>query len=287
LRPDLVITYRHHPVTAEPHYVGQLAVEAVAEHVRRQLGCGDEGPLAVELERLTEIRSLRVNGITYELEWSTSDPVTDDDGSPVLGVCEFDPQGLPDTALISVNPEPIEGRRELLLSTAAHELGHGIFDAAAWIHGHQRSSAPGLFDLIEPSAPMRVWRTTTRDEGHFTASHAPGTKLFFQESRANDFMGSVLTPRRSLTHHFMLHCQVLNLDPSPLMSTTTYSLLLEPEGAVPTAPRKGNLGFLNLDLRLGLAEVLSLLAMDFGVTRRFIEVRLKRYGLLPQAMPTL
>ena len=286
MRPDLVINYRHHPVTAEPHYVGQLAVEAVAEHVRRQLGCGDEGPLAVALERLTEIRSLRVNGVAYGLEWSTGAPVTDDDGKPVLGVCEFDPQGLPDAALISVNPEPIEGRRELLLSTAAHELGHGIFDAPAWVHGHQRNSAPGLFDMIEPSVPMRVWRTTTRDEGHFTASHTPGTKLFFQESRANDFMGSVLTPRRSLTHHFLLHCQELRLDPSPLMSTTAYSLLAEP-GEVAAEPRKGNLGFLNLDLRLGLGEVLSLLAMDFGVSRRFIEVRLKRYGLLPKALPTL
>jgi hypothetical protein len=27
--------------------------------------------------------------------------------------------------------------------------------------------------------------------------------------------------------------------------------------------------------------------MDFGVTRRFIEVRLKKYGLLPQELPVL
>jgi Zn-dependent peptidase ImmA (M78 family) len=33
--------------------------------------------------------------------------------------------------------------------------------------------------------------------------------------------------------------------------------------------------------------VITLLAMDFGVTRRFIEVRLKKYGLLPQEMSFL
>ena len=142
---------------------------------------------------------MRVNDINYELEWSTDARVSDDRGKPVLGVCEFDPDGLPDTALICVDPNPVEGRTELLLSTGAHEMGHGIFDAPAWICAEQRRSMPTLFDVADPAAPRRVWRTTTPNEGHFSATYPPGSKEFFQEARANEFMGSLLTPRRLLS----------------------------------------------------------------------------------------
>jgi hypothetical protein len=36
--------------------------------VRHQLTRGDDRVLAINLERLTRIRAMRVNGITYELE---------------------------------------------------------------------------------------------------------------------------------------------------------------------------------------------------------------------------
>jgi hypothetical protein len=65
------------------------------------------------------------------------------------------------------------------------------------------------------------------------------------------------------------------------------SLLSTPRQPAAANERKGNLSFLKLELRLGLEQVITLLAMDFGVTRRFIEVRLKKYGLLPQELAVL
>ena len=35
-------------------------------------------------------------------------------------------------------------------------------------------------------------------------------------------------------------------------------------------------------ISLGMEWLIALLALDFGVTRRFIEVRLRKYGLLPR-----
>ena len=188
----LTISYRHNRVTGEPLFAGNQIAQCVAHDVRQQLTRGDDRVLAIDLERWTRVRAMRVNHIPYELEWSTDAPVSDDRGKPVLGVCEFDPDGLPDTALICVNPDPVEGRTELLLSTGAHEMGHGIFEAPAWICAHQRRSMPTLFDVADPAAPRRVWRTTTPNEGHFSATYPPGSNEFFQETRANEFMGSLL-----------------------------------------------------------------------------------------------
>jgi hypothetical protein len=287
LDSHLTIAYRHNRVTGEPLFAGNEVAACVARDVRQQLTRGDDSVLAIDLDRLTRVRTMRVNDITYEVEWSTDAPVSDDRGKPVLGVCEFDPDGLPDTALICVNPNPVEGRIELLLSTGAHEMGHGIFEAPAWICAHQRRSMPTLFDVADPSAPRRVWRTTTPNEGHFSATYPPGSNEFFQETRADEFMGSLLTPRRLLSRQFTMHSEALDLRPTDIIGKARRSLLPAPWRAEAAEPGKGNLSFLKLDLRLGLEQVIALLAMDFGVTRRFIEVRLKKYGLLPQELAVL
>jgi hypothetical protein len=288
LGSHLTISYRHNRVTGAPLFAGNQIAQCVAHDVRQQLTRGDDRVLAIDLERLTRVRTMRVNDITYEVEWSTDAPVSDDRGKPVLGVCEFDPDGLPDTALICVNPNPVEGRTELLLSTGAHEMGHGIFEAPAWICAHQRRSMPTLFDIADPSAPRRVWRTTTPNESHFSATYPPGSNEFFQETRANEFMGSLLTPRRLLSRQFTAHCEALDLRPAEIIGNASRSLLAGPRRPpLAVDPGEGNLSFLKLELRLGLEQVIELLAMDFGVTRRFIEVRLKKYGLLPQELPVL
>ncbi|MGH6921486.1 MAG: hypothetical protein ACREJ0_27745 [Geminicoccaceae bacterium] len=283
----LTISYRHNRVTGEPLFAGNEIAACVARDVRQQLTRGDDGVLAIDLERLTRVGAMRVNDITYELEWSTDAPVTDDRGKPVLGVCEVDPVGLPDTALICVNPDPVEGRTELLLSTGAHEMGHGIFEAPAWIYAHQRSSMPTLFDVVDPAAPRRVWRTTTPNESHFSATYPPGSTEFFQETRANEFMGSLLTPRRLLSRQFSMHCEALELWPADIVGNARRSLFPVSRRSQAADQGEGNLGFLRLHVRLGLEQVITLLAMDFGVTRRFIEVRLKKYGLLPQELAVL
>jgi hypothetical protein len=287
LGSHLTISYRHNRATGEPLFAGNEVAACVARDVRQQLTRGDDSVLVIDLERLTRVRVMRVNDIPYELEWSTDAPVSDDRGKPVLGVCEFDPDGLPDTALICVNPDPVEGRTELLLSTGAHEMGHGIFEAPAWINAHQRSSMPTLFDVADSSAPKRVWRTATPNESHFSATYPPGSNEFFQEARANEFMGSLLTPRRLLSRQFTVHCEALELRPTDIIGKARRSLLPAPRRSEAADLGKGNLSFLKLELRLGLEQVIALLAMDFGVTRRFIEVRLKKYGLLPQELPVL
>jgi hypothetical protein len=131
-----------------------------------------------------------------------------------------------------------------------------------------------------------MWRTTTPNESHFSATYPPGSNEFFQETRANEFMGSLLTPRRLLSRQFAEHCEALDLRPADMIGNARRSLLSAPWRPGADAGQ-GNLSFLKLELRLGLEQVIALLAMDFGVTRRFIEVRLKKYGLLPEERPVL
>jgi hypothetical protein len=285
LRADLVISYRHDATTGAPVFAGNEVAECVAREVRQQLTGGDDSVLAIGLERLTRIQTVCVNDISYALEWSTDAPVTDDQGKPVLGICEFDPDGLPDAALICVNPEPVGSREAVMLSTGGHEMGHGLFEAPAWICAHQRASVPGLFDFGEPAKSRRVLRTTTPNESHFCATHPPGSKEFFQEARANEFMGSLLAPRRLLSRRFAARCEGVGLRPADVIGKGDRSLLFSAQRRPDaTGSAEGNLSFLNLDVRFKLERVLSLLATDFGVTRRFIEVRLNKYGLLSQTV---
>ena len=285
----LTISYRHHRVTGEPLFAGNEVAECVARDVRQQLTGGNDSVLAIDLERLTRVQSVRVNDIDYELEWSTDAPVSDDRGKPVLGVCEVDPDGLPDTAVICVNPEPVDGRIELLLSTGAHEMGHGIFEAPAWIHAERKAAMPSLFDGLEPGSRRRVLRTITPSESHFSATYPPGSKEFFQEARANEFMGSLLAPRRLLSRQFAARCEALGLRPADFLARVSRTLLspATPPASNDADERPGNLSFLDLGRKLKLQQVVLLLARDFGVTRRFIEVRLKRYGLLRQEVAIL
>lgn len=93
---DLIISYKHHPLTGEPLFAGDEVAACVARDVREQLTGGDDSVLAIDLERLTRVRTVRANDIDYEFEWSTEWSVTDEREKPVLGVCEVDPTGLPD-----------------------------------------------------------------------------------------------------------------------------------------------------------------------------------------------
>jgi hypothetical protein len=100
-------------------------------------------------------------------------------------------------------------------------------------------------------------------------------------------MGSLLTPRRLLSRQFAMHCEALDLRPADMIGNARRSLFPTPRRPGAADVGRGNLSFLKLEFRLGLEQVVTLLAMDFGVTRRFIEVRLKKYGLLPQEMAVL
>jgi hypothetical protein len=259
----------------KPSYAGNEVAECVAHDVRHQLTGGDDRILALDLEQLQKIQAVRVNGVSYELEWSFDGEVTDDEGQPVFGVCEVDPGGLPDTTCICVNPEPVNGREELMRSTAFHELAHGVFEAPAWIYASQKAALPSLFEPDGASVHHRVWRTTTKDEQHFTEFYPRGSPEFFRETRANCFMGAAITPRRLLSRQFAEHCERFDLKPGSLGQNALPSLTSVTDA---DGESKGNLHFFNRYLQI--QQIVDLLAADFAVSRRFVEVRLQIYGLV-------
>ncbi|MES2228289.1 MAG: hypothetical protein V4540_11010 [Pseudomonadota bacterium] len=275
--PVLTLGYRHCD-RKRPSYIKNSEIEGIAVLARQQLveAAADAIPLAT----LSAISGLKINGVVFDLFVGTGNVVHDERGNPVLGICEYDP-GVPDTAMVSVSPVGVNASDELVLSTLGHELGHAIFDAPGWIV--DASKGPGLFD--EPSdAARRAYRTTTRDvehlakvtpvaEGATTHSLAiPGhttKEEYFAELRANEFMGSLLVPRQRLNlaieelapkHGVTIH-RSPSLDPD--LPGTSLHLTAD-----------GDVGFFDIEC------LQRAVAKRFGVNRRFIQVRMERYGLL-------
>ncbi|MBU3999379.1 MAG: hypothetical protein KKI03_18010 [Gammaproteobacteria bacterium] len=114
-----------------PAYVKHTQVANIALQARQQLISDDTDALTLEI--LGAIDNMKVNGIPYELWVDTDHPVKDESGCAVLGVCEFDPEGSKDAALLLVTPVCEIASIELVLSTFAHELGHAVFEAPGWI----------------------------------------------------------------------------------------------------------------------------------------------------------
>lgn len=281
--PVLTFGYRHCS-RMRPSFLKNSEIEGIGVLARQQLvGAGND---AIPLSVLSELSGLSINGVVFDLFVGTGDVVHDEEGNPVLGICEYDP-GVPDTAMVSVSPVGEHASEELVLSTLGHEIGHAIFDAPGWIV--DASKGPGLFD--DPSeVARRAYRTTTRDvehlgkvppvvEGGATLSASiPGhtvKDLYFAELRANEFMGSLLVPRQRLN----LAVEEL----APKFGVAIHrSPSLDPElpGLSIHLTADGDLGFFDMEC------LQRALATRFGVNRRFIEVRMERYGLLkPEAKP--
>ena len=204
--PVLTLDYRHCN-RKRPSFLKNSEIERVAALARQQLvgDATDAVPLAV----LSDISGLKINGIVFDLFVGTGDVVHDEDGTPVLGICEYDP-GAPNTAMVSVSPAGEHASEALVLSTLGHEMGHAVFDAPGWIV--DASKGPGLFDDPSESA-HRCYRMTTKDGEHLSkvvssgeedaksSASVPGhtsKELYFAELRANEFMGSLLVPRQRL-----------------------------------------------------------------------------------------
>lgn len=282
MRPDLVLTYRHCAFTAKPSYVGVEIAQGVAISARQQLGLEDGDRLAVDLDVLTSIRRVQVNDVTYDLHWHIGGPLAGDSGEPVLGVCEHD-RAVADAALICINPDPVDGREEILLSTAAHEKGHGVFEAPKWVLASQRASMPSFLDLDTP-VPTRVHRTVTPDENHLSVTPPRGTEKFFEEVRANAFMGALLAPPHRVYARLLFHCASLGLSLEDVQHVGSQTAA-GASGGLWACNRihPGNLAFANIRRRIAIDQLLTRLASDFHVTKRFIEVRLHHYGFLAQS----
>ena len=275
--PVLTLGYRHCD-RKRPSYIKNSEIEGIAVLARQQLV--DAAADAISLATLSAISGLKINGVVFDLFVGTGDVVHDERGNPVLGICEYDP-GVPDTAMVSVSPVGVNASEELVLSTLGHELGHAIFDAPGWIV--DASKGPGLFD--EPSdAARRAYRTTTRDVEHLAkvqpvveAAASPSLAIpghttkeeYFAELRANEFMGSLLVPRQRL------NLAVEELAPKHGV-TIHRSPSLDPDlpGTRLHLTADGEIGFFDIEC------LQKAVAKRFGVNRRFIQVRMERYGLL-------
>ena len=269
--PELTLAYRCCERKL-PRYIKHSEVEGIAVLARQQLV--DTNTDAISLAVLSNITGLKINGIKFDLWIDTEHLVHDDQGNSVLGVCEFDPAASMDATALSVSPASQTESEELVLSTFAHELGHAIFDAPSWIAA--AAQGPGLFDDPLEMA-CKAYRTTTRDAEHLgkqrEASEVRNTELerniHFAELRANEFMGSLLVPRQHL-------CRAIEAM-APKHGVTIYrSPSLDPE-------LPGTTIRLTVDGDTGLFQIECLqkaLAKRFGVHRRFIQVRMERYGLL-------
>ncbi|MES1976930.1 MAG: hypothetical protein V4451_02770 [Pseudomonadota bacterium] len=275
--PVLTLGYRHCD-RKRPSYIKNSEIEGIAVLARQQLveAAADAIPLAT----LSAISGLKINGVVFDLFVGTGNVVHDERGNPVLGICEYDP-GVPDTAMVSVSPVGVNASEELVLSTLGHELGHAIFDAPGWIV--DASKGPGLFD--EPSdTARRAYRTTTRDVEHLAkvtpvaeAAATPSLAIpghttkeeYFAELRANEFMGSLLVPRQRL------NLAVEELAPKHGV-TIHRSPSLDPDlrGTCLHLTADGDIGFFDIEC------LQKAVAKRFGVNRRFIQVRMERYGLL-------
>lgn len=277
--PVLTLGYRHFD-RKRPSYIKNSEIEGIAVLARQQLA--DEASDAIPLTTLSAISGLKINGVVFDLFVSTGNVVHDERGNPVLGICEYDP-GVPDTAMVSVSPVGVNASEELVLSTLGHELGHAIFDAPGWIV--DASKGPGLFDDPNEVA-RRAYRTTTRDVEHLAkvppvveTAASPSLAIpghttkeeYFAELRANEFMGSLLVPRQRL------NLAVEELAPKHGV-TIHRSPSLDPDlpGTSLHLTADGDIGFYDIEC------LQKSLAKRFGVNRRFIQVRMERYGLLKQ-----
>ena len=275
--PVLTLGYRHCD-RKRPSYIKNSEIEGIAVLARQQLV--DAATDAIPLATLSAISGLKINGVVFDLFVGTGNVVHDERGNPVLGICEYDP-GVRDTAMVSVSPVGVNASEELVLSTLGHELGHAIFDAPGWIV--DASKGPGLFD--EPcDAARRAYRTTTRDVEHLAkvqpvaeAAATPSLAIpghttkeeYFAELRANEFMGSLLVPRQRLN----LAIEEL----APRHGVTIHrSPSLDPDlpGTGLHLTADGDIGFFDIEC------LQKAVAKRFGVNRRFIQVRMERYGLL-------
>jgi hypothetical protein len=253
-----------------PKYIKHPEVEGIAVQARRQLV--DDTTDAIGLPVLRDISKLKINGVEFDLWVDTEHQVSDEQGQPVLGVCEVDPGASPNAAMLSVSPAVNAASQALVLSTFAHELGHAVFDAPAWIVAAANDS-PGLFD-DHASEARRAYRTTTRDAEHLAkAAAVRNTELeksiHFAELRANEFMGSLLVPRQLL-------CRAIE-ELAPMYDVTIHrSPSLDPDfpGMALKLSVEGGVSAFDME------SLQKALGKHFGVNRRFIQVRMERYGLL-------
>jgi hypothetical protein len=241
------------------------AIWDVARDVRGQL-YGHYRHTPVEMDDLVQrCSSFLVNGIAFKVLWDRSVPIRSDDGKPVLGFCDYDGE-TPDEVMISLNRDLTCSSPNIEVATAAHELGHALFDMPADVQaGMQLRFRFGT----DPPFRRRA-RAVVNDREHLNTSRTSSGGMNWEEYRANEFMGAFLAPPAWLHKRFM-------------------SLAFE--FGFPLTDRRQHFGVEGLpvlaDSRRPLPELEHLfdqLAGEFGVSSQFIRVRLLKYRLIPEGL---
>ena len=237
------LSYPHDPLTGAPHVRTTEAIWSVARQLRGVVARQDSAWALRADALIAAASSLEINRRTIVADWDVTHAVHDEAGHPVLGICETDP-AAPGMALVSVNAAMVANQPELALSTAAHEVGHIVFDV------------PSATEL-----PARRYRSVT------AGPNCLDRAIMLSERRANEFMGAVLVPPASLHLRLIPYARAEKLQ-------------------MVHAPHKGRPGCRVLARDTpsdALAGIIAALAGDFGVSDRFISVRLQRYGLIEGA----
>jgi hypothetical protein len=159
--------------SGEPRPMKAAIIRGIAGDLRRRLFAGLAKPVEVtELARRTG--RVKVNGREVGVIWDLAHAVHDNEGTPVLGICEYDPLE-PGAIMISLSAD-LADEPELLRSTAAHEFGHAIFDMPAVIGARTRQT--------------------------FRNSSGRAVPIDWREWRADEFMGAFLVPPYRLSKAF-------------------------------------------------------------------------------------
>jgi len=244
----IALNYPHDHRTLTPLRLSAWEIWQIAAEAREQVHPGPM-PMLDVARLITRSAELSVNGQALRTLWDIREGVKDDGDVPVLDVIEFDRE-LPSTALVSLNKDFIAHRDELARSTAAHELGHAIFDVPAW----------NKMAELEASIVGPVLR---RHRLVLARSDVRGAPFNPAEWRANEFMGAFLAPPK------LLHRQML---------------AVAAELHVPRVRRSDRLPLLSAK-KAGpdrLQAVIDELAERFGLSACFIEVRLRKYRLIDE-----
>jgi hypothetical protein len=224
--------------SGEPRPMKAEAIRGLAAELRSRLFAASTK--RIEVTTLTRRTGrMRVNGREVHVIWDGAHRVHDSEGLPVLGVCEHDPEE-PHTVMISLSAE-LEDEPELLRSTAAHELGHAIFDMPAAMGAGARRTFRTRRDSDSTSAPID-WR----------------------EWRADEFMGAFLTPKRQLARSLAREASMHGV-----------ALRWRVDEDVPTPTVAAN------EMNSSAIDAIAgALAEEFGVSGSFIGVRLRKYELV-------
>ncbi|TPQ52717.1 hypothetical protein C2U72_01780 [Prosthecomicrobium hirschii] len=246
--------YPHHADTAEPVTMTAPQIWAVANRVRRQVHA-DLAERAIDVGAIVDGASgFSINGIAFDAFWDLDHAVANEAGDEVMGTTEYDPAD-PTSIMVSINGPVLAGRDDLLRSTAAHELGHVVFEAPAWI-----AKATGQVSVsycAEGSTMGRLAELPVSRRTNLTAHE-------IREARANEFMGGFLVPPQLAKVDLLRIAKRSRMKPSPRPSAILQGPAFDAEAIDGSAGE---------DLLFELAE-------RYRVSEAFIRVRLSRYDLL-------